>query len=352
MRQAIMALGALGASLAFITGCGGQAATAVKAPDNVTHSNAPHAVTDTGANPPTSTPELPARELGSAVATWAVDPNKAPPAKAKTASPVAIVSRTNLATSSLPVGPITLEPSTVATEPSVQRLPATQGKQNKPSKSHADAMFNPPDVPLPIASLDPTALVKQPVPVTTQEKPKLRVIGFVQVGQPQVLVEFEGEVKALAAGDYVDQIQVVELGKQSVTFQLYSEKWQTRLFAQDWLHEANTASIGGNPYSLERTTPVSGGGSYASNYGPPPPAIGNLTTVAGPAPALPPVTNTPGLSGMGAVPLPGMNGSNQELNSTLPVMPTLNMAPPGLPGTGIPGVGLPGTPGGIAGPPN
>ena len=202
-----------------------------------------------------------------------------------------------------------------------------------PAKKLSINPFQMPDIPEEfLPAKEEAKPVEQAAPEKQVERPRLRLLGFVNVDGFKALVESKGDVKAVAVGESIEGVKIVSIEQPNVTFQYASARWSTKLFEQPWHNEqtgvASSPSATRAFTSQSRSTPRSSSVASSTRTSTPSTSYGS-GGLGGPS--------MPG-GGMGGG-MPGIGGA-----SGMPSIPGMNS---GDGGSGIPGLGsIPGMPSG------
>ncbi|HUG68984.1 MAG TPA: hypothetical protein VMM76_14640, partial [Pirellulaceae bacterium] len=73
--------------------------------------------------------------------------------------------------------------------------------------------------------------------------PTIRLLGFMNIGEPKVLVSFRDELKTLAIGDMLVEMKVVKIDSPELTMVFDERDIKLNLFDQAWRHEGSASSI-------------------------------------------------------------------------------------------------------------
>ncbi|MEO8495387.1 MAG: hypothetical protein ABI614_09970 [Planctomycetota bacterium] len=178
----------------------------------------------------------------------------------------------------------------------------------------------PPPVPIetqPEIKPEPVPEIRQPgVP------PKIRLVGFMNIGEPKVLVSYRTELKTLSIGDTLEAMKVVKIESPELTMLFEGNEMKLSLFDQAWQHEGSEATVSNNSrtQSRPRSTPPSPRSSAA-------PFVGVTTS----QPPQPP-SDIPGFGPDAGKPPGFQPPTSSGPGSTLGV--TTATPPPKLPGLG------------------
>jgi len=126
----------------------------------------------------------------------------------------------------------------------------------------------PPIVEQPDPEPEPTVAEEPPPEIRAPgTPPKIRLLGFMNIGEPKVLVSHRNEVEALAIGDTLEDMKVVKIDSPDLTMLFDEREIKLSLFDQAWQHEGGPASAGNNSRVQTRprsTWPVRNTGTSAS----------------------------------------------------------------------------------------
>jgi hypothetical protein len=92
-----------------------------------------------------------------------------------------------------------------------------------------------------VATEEPTPEVRQP-----GMPPKLRLLGFMNVGEPKALISLNDELETLAIGDTLEDMKVIKIESPELTMLFDEREIKVSLFDQAWRHAGGRNPAGNN----------------------------------------------------------------------------------------------------------
>ncbi|MBC8352941.1 MAG: hypothetical protein H8E66_13180 [Planctomycetes bacterium] len=179
--------------------------------------------------------------------------------------------------------------------------------------------------------------------------PSIRLLGFMNIGEPKVLVSFRDELQALAIGDMLEDLKVVKIESPELTMRFDEREIKLSLFDQVWQHTGNAMSASNSSRNSNRSRPSRTTSAPPTSRVPSRGATSGTSQIPGFGPNdgqgpgyQPPATSefTSPLEGDPGNDLPGLPGFGGEGSSDDGALPDL----PGIDGDDFDAGGLPGLP--------